>query len=195
MSAKALCSSALSLLLFLPSVLAYTGGYSVLPSIPGGPGNTNVDRFDIDTTGTNPQTISVGMGYVEAVVVQTSSGVTGNLLVKEEPTGDSPTFSFTVQKKIEDELVQATVFFWAPDTSPLVITHQHANDPPTQVYATKVTPNQQDSDGNVLWYFTTTTFSEFAIKPDYREPRPFPVAAAILLALISLSACVMLRRQ
>ncbi len=142
-------------------VLAYTGGISVFPPLVGGPEHKTVSNFDVDTTENNPQSITTGLNYVESVVITTNPVINSHLLISEYPAGDELAFSFTVPKPFQDALVSATINFWGPDVPEMQIWHVHQDEAPVLITATRVEPPQTNSDGNVLWSFTTTKFSDF----------------------------------
>ena len=166
-------------------VFSYSGGFAVVPPLAGGPGSNTVSNFDIDTRVTNPQTIVTNLNYVQQVIIQTSTPERGNLLITENPSSgqiDPSSFSFSVPQKIQDALVSATVYFWGPDQPTLLMTHVHQGVATEVLTATRVSPEQRDAQGRVLWTFTTTSFSEFIMvqKPP-RPITPFVVYLALIL--------------
>lgn len=176
---------------------AYTGSFAVSPAIPGGPGKNTVESYDIDTRVTNPQTIIADHYYVYSVVLQLNTADTAKLLITEDASrqGGDLAFSFTVPQRIQDELVSATIYFWAPDVPSLTITHVHGSVS-SPITATKVSPQVNGLNGNVLWSMTTTSFSDFysGAQPS-SSPKEFPIAPLVILALASVSACVLLRKE
>ncbi|MFQ5620489.1 MAG: hypothetical protein ACE5FT_01445 [Candidatus Nanoarchaeia archaeon] len=178
-------------LLCISPVAAYTGTFGVMPPLSPGPSKTTNTKFELDTEDSNPQTIITNLIYVQSIVVETNPEHEAPLHVKERPEGGSVAFSITVPKPINDDLVEATIFFWGPDVPTLTITHDHNGAPPVVLSATKVQPTQTNSDGNVLWSITVNSFSDFyTSKP---EPRPFPWDMAILLFLASASCVTLVR--
>ncbi len=183
----------LIVLLGSASVEAYTGSFALMPAAAGGPDHTTVSNFDIDTGSANPQMIVLDLNFIESIIIETSEPISGPLLVKEEPEGEQPAFSFTVPQKINDVLIQATVFMWGPDVESLSINHIHNNEPPVAIEATKVQPLEYDENGNVLWRFTTPSFSEFMVGDKSSPEREFPMVYATLIALASISCCILFK--
>lgn len=179
----------LALCVFASPSSAYTGSFAVMDPIPGGPAHTTVTNFALDTRTTNPQFLLTDLDYVYSVSVQTGSGQVGPFLIKEE-SGSDPAFSFTVPQKINDDLVQAVITIWAPDTPTLSITHVHKGTP-VVVEASKVGDGQADASGNVLWQFTVTSFSEFYVGEYQRRGRGDPTIPLVVIVVFSLSACVL----
>lgn len=175
------------------SAEAYTGSFALMPAAAGGPDHTTVENFDLDTGAANPQMIVLDLHFVESIIIETSEPVSGPLLVKEEPEGEQPAFSFTVPQKVNDVLIQATVFFWGPDVDSLSINHLHHNEPPIAIVATKVQPLEYDENGNVLWRFTTPSFSEFYVGDKSASGREFPLVYASIIALASISCCILFK--
>jgi hypothetical protein len=140
---------------------AYTGGISVFPPLANGPEHKTVSNFPVDTRNNNPQLIHTDLNFVESVIIETDPSIKSHLLISEYPDGDSLAFSFTVPKPFQDALVSATIFFWGPDIENMSITHVHQDEDPTQIPAVKVQPTQTNDNGDILWYFTTPSFSDF----------------------------------
>lgn len=172
---------------------AYTGSFGVSPTAIG-PDKKTEDKFDIDTETTNPQEIMTDLFYVYKIIIETASGQTGPLHIKEYETGEDPAFDIILPKPINDDLVKATIYIWGPDDPTLTIYHYHTGEPTYTIEATKVEPTVTREDGMVLWYFETTSFSSFFInKP--RPIRQFPLIPVILLAILSAAPCIVLRRH
>ena len=183
--------------LVLPAVNAYTGSFVISPALPGGPSTKTTTMFDVDTVTSNPQEIITDLEFVYKIIIETVSGQTGPLHVKEYPDGDDPAWDIIVTKPINDDLVKATIYFWAPDSmsDTMTIIHEHTGEPDTFITAYKVTPTVTDADGRILWYFETTSFSTFyANKKPEREHR-IPYVTLAILTLLSASACILLRKQ
>jgi len=185
------------LVLLLPTVNAYTGSFIFSPALTGGPSTKTTTMFDVDTVTSNPQEIITDLEFVYKIVIETSTGETGPLHVKEYPDGDDPAWDIIVPKKINDALVKATIYFWAPDSmsDTMTIIHEHTGEPDVFLTAYKVSPTVTDSSGRILWYFETTSFSTFyANKKPEREHR-IPYVTLAILTLLSASACILLRKQ
>lgn len=185
------------LLLLLPAVDAYTGSFAFSPALPGGPATKTTTMFDVDTETSNPQTIVTDLNFVYKIVIETVSGQTGPLHVKEYPDGDDPAWDIIVPKKINDDLVKATIYFWAPDStsSTITIIHQHTGEPDETLTATKVSPTVTDSSGRILWVFETSSFSSFFVNKKPEEHHDIPYIYISLLLFFSLSACILLRKK
>ena len=184
-------------LLILPNVHGYTGSFAFSPALTGGPATKETTMFDVDTETTNPQTIITDLDYVYKIVIETVSGQTGPLHVKEYPEGEDPAWDIIVPKKINDDLVKATIYFWAPDStsSTMTVVHHHTGEPDTYLTAYKVSPTVTDSSGRILWYFETTSFSSFFVNKKPESDRGIPYLYISLLLFFSLSACILLRKK
>lgn len=144
-----------------PLALAYTGAYGIMPAFMGGPDSSYVTQFDIDTEN-GPATISANLYYVHSLVIETDRELESHILIKEYPTGGESTFDIIVPQPVQNALVSATVFIWGPDVDTLTIRHEHQGDETQYVSGVKVDPVVTNSDGNVLWSFTVTSFSTFS---------------------------------
>ncbi len=174
-------------------VYAYTGSFGIVPTAIG-PDKKTETKFDIDTETTNPQEIITDLFYVYKIIIETVSGQTGPLHIKEYETGEDPAFDIIIPKPINDDLVKATIYIWGPDDPTLTIYHYHTGEPTYTIEATKVSPTVTRADGMVLWYFETTSFSSFFInKP--RPPQQFPLVPVIILTLLSAVPCLVLRKS
>ena len=142
---------------------AYTGSYGILPAPAQGPDSVTVINVDVDTETFNPQAIYVGGSYVEWITIETDPAMVSNILVKEYPPLEGDTFDIIVPQPLQNALVQATVYVWAPDGESLTIEHDHQGEPIVYETATKVLPEQTDGNGNVLWVFTVSSFSSFTL--------------------------------
>ena len=174
------------------SVDAYTGGFSVIPAIIGGPDHTTVSNFDLNTETTNPQMITPDMNYIHTLIIETSEPITSPLLIKEEPDGEVPAFSITVPSKVQDVLVQATIFFWGPNVDSLTIIHDHNGAEPYPETATKVQPVETDASGRVLWRMTVSSFSDFYVARE-KQQRDFPLFPLLFITLASISCCLLFK--
>lgn len=176
------------------SVSAYPGSFFIFPTIPGGSDAAPVSEFRIRTAAFQPQEIMADLRFVKALTIETSTAVEGPLLISEEP-GGAPAFSLSTPQEIQDALVKAMVFFWAPDAETLEIWHKHSTNDPVPLTATRVTGIKPNEEGDVLWHVTLTTFSDLYVVQQPRPARPFPLVPVLIIALASLSSCVLLRRQ
>lgn len=145
------------------SALAYTGAYGIVGAPIGGPEHITVENFDFETNAENNYTDTVVMGltYVQSMTITTSGPVHQHILIKEYPAGSDQTFDVIVPQPVQDALVSATVYIWAPDTENLSVRHDHQGVPTVYETATKVEPKMTDQNGNVLWSFTVSSFSSF----------------------------------
>jgi len=179
---------------FTNNCLAYSGGYGILPALINGPDKKEMNKFDITTDLTNPQTIVTDLTYIYQVTIATSTPESGNLMIIENPTGDEESFSFSVPKKIQDSMLWAEILFWAPNTETLSVTHVHNSGDPKILTGTKIEPVTPNANGDVLWSITTTSFSEFylsAMATDYQKN--WPTFSLILLIICSASAVILFR--
>lgn len=175
---------------------AYTGSIAIFPALSGGPDHKTVSNIDINTEEHNPYYQDVSLNYVKAIFIETNPTINSHLLISEYPSGDSVAFSFTVPKPFQDALVSATVYFWGPDVSSLQIWHQHQGEPDTQLTAIKVEPEQRNADGNVLWYFTTTSFSTFfTSESPIKINTSLPIYTIVGLVVATLSALFVLKKN
>jgi hypothetical protein len=181
----------------LPSVQAYTGNFAFSPPLTGGPDTKETTVFDVDTETSNPQTIITDLNFVYKIIIETTSGQTGPLHVKEYPDGDDPAWDIIVTKPINDDLVKATIYFWAANSTNTTMTviHQHTGEPDIILTAYKVSPATTDSTGRILWYFETTSFSTFFVNKKPERELSIPYAYIGLLMIFSLSACILLRKK
>ena len=140
---------------------AYTGGVSIFPPLLGGPDHKTVTNFPINTNDANPQSVITNLNYVQAVVIETNPLIKSHLLISEYPSGDDLAFSFTVPKPFQDALIRAHIYFWGPDVETLQIWHIHKDETPVLITANRVEPVITNPEGDVLWVFTTTSFSDF----------------------------------
>jgi hypothetical protein len=177
------------------SVLGYTGSFALLPPASPGPDNTDVDVFFVNTATSNPQYIDIDMSYVYAVEITTNGSVAGALIVTERPTSWSPHFSFTVPKKVQEALIEATIYLWAPDNQSLEIWHDHQGDDPYLTTGTKVDPEQTDGNGNVLWSITVYSFSDFYVEEPEKPETSVPVVPLFIIGLCALSGCFFVARK
>ncbi|MBI4146149.1 hypothetical protein HY489_02310 [Candidatus Woesearchaeota archaeon] len=183
------------------SVTAYSGSFATTPPLPGGPNSNTVTNFDVDTrNGNNPQTLQTNLNYVYQIIIQTTTPITSNLLITENPSsgqsGDG-SFSFTVPQRLQDELVQATIYFWGPDQATLTVDHVHQGQTTETLTAARAEPPQTDAQGRVLWVITTTSFSEFfpnGVPAPIRDNAPFYTYMAIV-AIAALSATLLFKTE
>jgi hypothetical protein len=175
---------------------AYTGSIAIFPALTGGPDHKTVSNIEINTEDHNPYWQTIDLNYVESVVIETDPPIKSHLLISEYPDGDSVAFSFTVPQPFQDALVSARVYFWGPDVTNLQIWHQHQGEPDTQLTAIRIEPTQRNANNQVLWYFTTDTFSNFFIKQmPPRVHTELPIFTIITLSIISLSALLVLKKN
>lgn len=193
----------LSCVISAKPVAAYTGSIGVFPALTDGPNHVTVTNIDINTESQNPAWVTTNLNYVQSVVIETNPPVNTHLLIKEYPSGDTVAFSFIVNQPFQDALVRATVYFWGPDVASLQIYHQHSGAPDELINATKIEPVQRNADNNVLWSFTTYSFSDFYLSKEFfnsfnNNPGQLnngALASFIFLGLISFSSYFVLRKN
>jgi len=183
-------------LILVKPASAYTGSIAIFPALTGGPDHRTNSNFEINTENNNPAWQTTSLNYVESVVIQTNPGIKSHLIISEYPQGDNIAFSFTVPQPFQDALVNATVYFWGPDVDTLQITHQHQGLPDDLLNATKVKPIQRNANNDVLWYFTTSSFSDFYLtKINKGVNTNIPTFALLSLSAMCLSAYLVLRKN
>jgi hypothetical protein len=180
----------LSFLILTKPAAAYTGSIAIFPALTDGPDHTTITNIDIDTESQNPVRVTTNLNYVQSIVIETNPPVDTHLLIKEYPSGESVAFSFIVNQPFQDALVSATIYFWGPDVDSLQISHDH-NGIITPISATKIQPVEKNAENNILWSFTTTSFSDFFTSDNFlnRHNRPNPLANWAMLSYIGL--CLM----
>ncbi len=183
--------------LFVNVATAYTGSFVFSPPLTGGPDTKETTKFDVDTVTSNPQEIITDLNFVYKIIIETVSGQTGPLHVKEYPDGDDPAWDIIVPKKINDDLIKATIYFWAPSDSAATITviHQHTGEPDVTLIATRVSPEVSDGAGRVLYVFETTSFSSFFVNKKHERNLQVPYIALTLLTVCSLLPAALLRKH
>lgn len=191
-----------SILVFsISSASAYTGSYGILPSPVGGPSHITVTNFNVSTTN-GTDIVIMNLGYIYSMEIETSPDIDSHILVKEYPSGQGKTFEVIVPQPLQNALVQATVYVWAPDSENLVVEHDHKGAPLSYENATKVDPEITDGNGNVLWQFTVTSFSSFTFMESVHDKvsreTPWAGRNAIYLLLIlaaTVTAPLVLRQR
>jgi len=90
------------------------------------------------------------------------------------------------------------VLLWSPDNKAMTVWHYHGNASPMLIIGRKVNPMEKNSAGDVLWEFTTNSFSEFYIN----APRPvlisqssIPYLPLILIMLGSISSYALFKED
>src|SRR4030042_3414330 len=180
----------LSCLIWIKPANAYTGSIAIFPALTDGPDHTTVFNFDVNTNSQNPVTVTTNLNYVQSIVNETNPPLNSHILIKEYPSGESVAFSFIVNQPFQDALVQATIYFWGPDVDSLQVYHEHGDEPAELINATKIDPIQRNADNNVLWSFTTYSFSDFYTSPNFFNSitkatnRQLPILGMIILSLV-----------
>jgi len=183
-------------LILVKPASAYTGSIAIFPALTGGPDHRTNSNFEINTEDNNPFWQTTSLNYVESVVIQTNPAIKSHLIISEYPQGNNIAFSFTVPQPFQEALVSATIYFWGPDVDSLQIYHEHTGEPTELLNATKVEPIQRNTDNNVLWYFTTNSFSSFYLnKINNGVNQKLPTFALFGLSAMCLSAYLVLRKN
>jgi len=143
-------------------VSAYTGVYGIFPPAVGGPGSVTVTNFDLDTT-SGPATIAMNLYYVQSITIETNEPISSHILIKEYPEGSETAFDIIVPQPVQDALIQATIYVWAPDSSSLVVQHEHNNEPTIfETIADSMQTKTLWNMSNMLWLGSLLLLSSLA---------------------------------
>ncbi len=178
-------------------VYAYTGSFAFTPPLPGGPISNDITNFNVDFTAYETEIIEANLDFIKEVHIILNENLNNIALkIAENPSSGQTSdgsFSFNLPQKAQDALVEATIYFWGGDVPSITIEHVHNGEVTEILTAERAEPEQQDSDGRILWKVKTYSFSDFYIGGKRTIKKEIPTVHILLLLFSTVSACILLR--